>query len=415
MEKPSNVDWWKPFKDYDGKYQMFMLWNAVAGVAHLGNAIATIAQFSTSDDVKYPMYQLYSDWSNKTGYCAENGKGTFTDVFEFSNSDDEVLIVDPSNVEKRYTLSLLLLIFFFHLLSAAFQLSVGCFFGRSYSKSVLRDGVNVWRFVEYSISASLMLLCLALIQYVQDVYTHIGLGVLTAATMLFGLIAEMLFSDSFVETRKVSQASSVQAEEVGSLQLIGRANFVNEVGLRKRSLWPNDSGDAYLSNIRSNMPKQEMYVQLRKIGWCAHFSGWLTMMAAYIGILMNHFYWSVEQSDRKAPDFVEPLLWGIFALYNIFGVTQLFQMCAKDPWVSACTGVKSKTQRCLCADRGEKNSDSGREIICNCCFRKMSLNTGVELFYVLNSLTTKTILGWVIISQLIMRQNIEIKQIVECK
>ena len=48
------------------------------------------------------------------------------------------------------------------------------------------------------------------------------------------------------------------------------------------------------------------------------------------------------------------------------------------------------------------NSGDGKRIKCNCCGEMLPLNEGIELFYVLNSLVTKTILGWVIISQLLV-------------
>ena len=422
--------WWDPFKDHNGKFKPFMVWNAAAGVLHLGNALATIIVDIEYGDVDYPMYQGFSDWSNKTTFCSAEGVGTYENVFEFTNDDDITLVVDPTHVGKRYALNLGLLIFSFHLLSGVFQLGIGCCFGKSYSRSVMQDGVNIWRFVEYSISASIMLICLLLIQYVQDVYAQIGVGVLTAATMLFGLVAEWLFSDSFISKKQaegLSTATSTIASGSNSLQLVGVANFVDEVGIRQRSFWSNSFADEKLGIFKKEdkIDNVETYIKVRKIGWCAHFSGWLTIIGAYGGVLFNHFYWSVENSDRKAPDFVEPLLWGICALYNIFGFTQLYQMCLKDPWCSSCRNKKSESRGFLCTSRVTKDNrdgkeveiitDDGSKIKCKCCRSEISLNEGIELFYVLNSLTTKTVLGWVIISQLIIQEGVEINQIVECE
>lgn len=427
--------WSDPFIAYNGEFKPFMVWNAAAGVLHLGNALATFIVDQEFGDVDYPMYQGFSDWSNKTTFCSAEGVGTYENVFEFTNDDDITLVVDPTHVGKRYALSLGWLIFSFHLLSGVFQLGIGCCFGRSYSRSVMEDGVNIWRFVEYSISASIMLICLLLIQYVQDIYAQIGVGVLTAATMLFGLVAEWLFSDSFISKKQAegtSTATSTIAPAGDSLQLIGVANFVDEVGIRKRSFWSNDFGDGVFrtSEEKVKVDNVETYIKVRKIGWCAHLSGWLTIIGAYGGVLFNHFYWSVENSDRKAPDFVEPLLWGICALYNIFGFTQLYQMCLKDPWCSSCRNKKSESSGFLCTSRvltrktkkgnvevEEKIgiTDDGSKIKCKCCKSEISLNEGIELFYVLNSLTTKTVLGWVIISQLIVQEGVQINQIVECE
>lgn len=430
--------WWDPFIAYNKEYKGFMLGNAAAGVVHLLNAIATIIVDEHFGDIEYPMYQGFSDWSNKNAFCSAEGVGTYENVFEFTNDNNNTFVVDPTSVGKRYALSLGWLIFSFHLLSGVFQLGIGCFFGKSYSRSVMKDGVNIWRFVEYSISASIMLICLLLIQYVQDIYAQIGVGVLTAATMLFGLVAEWLFSDSFISKKQAegtSNASPVMsttnAPGGNSLQLIGVANFVDEVGIRQRSFWSNDSGDRRFRTFqeKDKVDNVETYIKVRKIGWCAHFSGWLTIIGAYGGVLFNHFYWSVENSDRKAPDFVEPLLWGICALYNIFGFTQLYQMCLKDPWCSSCRNKKSESRGFLCTSRvltrktkkgdveveEEIISDDGSKIKCKCCKSEISLNEGIELFYVLNSLTTKSVLGWVIISQLMVQEGVQINQIVECE
>lgn len=426
----SERDWWKPFRDYEGNVRTFMVWNTVAGVFHFANAIATLVVDVDPDDLEYPIYQVYSDWMNKTKFCLNNGPGDYTTVFELTGTDtlssvagvNVALVIDPLGKDKRYSLSLFYLIFFFHLLSALFQLTVGCFFGRSYSKSVIDKGVNVWRFLEYSISASLMLLSLALIQYIQDVYTHIGLGVLTAATMLFGLAAELLFSDEFLSENKLEDkpitADLDNTPNLRGLQLVGRASFVNEMGVRKRSLWSNGLGDDVVKRFSVQSAKEEdVHVKIRRIGWCVHFSGWLTMLAAYLGILMNHFYWSSEKSVRDAPDFVEPLLWVILLLYNIFGFTQLFQMCAKDPMLSSCWGRKSQNRGFLCVNRSYQGTvtDDGKEITCTCCCTDLTLNEGIELFYVLNSLVTKSVLGWVVISQLIIRENLDINQSVKCE
>lgn len=431
-------DWYKPFRDHTGVVKPFMVWNTVAALLHIVNAIVTLAVDVEPDDVEYPIYQGFSDWTNKTKYCGDKGVGTYSDVFEFTNpTSGMTMVVDPSYVGKKYSLNLAYLIFSFHLLSGVFQLCVGCFFGKSYSRSVQEDGVNMWRFFEYSISASIMLICLLLIQYVQDVYAHIGVGVLTAGTMLFGLVAEWLFSDSFLVEqtgKKVETIVNTSVNNEQGLQLVGVASFVDEVGLRKRSLWSNDTGDRFFKGFqKETVSISKTYLKVRKIGWCAHFSGWVTMAGAYGGVLFNHFYWSVENSDRKAPDFVEPLLWSICALYNIFGFTQLYQMCLKDPCLSSCFDKSSKSKGFLCTSRTKlkqsegktpyccawdekaEPSDSGAEINCSCCGKDISLNEGIELFYVLNSLVTKTVLGWVIISQLLIRENIKINQTVECE
>ena len=79
-----------------------------------------------------------------------------------------------------------------------FQLGCGRNCHKHYVKDVLERGVNSLRFIEYSISASIMLVCLAILSNILKLYSLIGVGVLSAATMLFGLVAEVLFSDKYL-------------------------------------------------------------------------------------------------------------------------------------------------------------------------------------------------------------------------
>ena len=118
------------------------------------------------------------------------------------------------------------------------------------------------------------------------------------------------------------------------------------------------------------------------------------MGAAYGGILVQHFFWSVQKSEEanpdgpKAPDFVRFLIIALAVLYNIFGFSQLFQLCAKDPWLGVWTGRKSKCG-CLKYEGMSKGAGyDGRKI----SYCRVSLNEGIERFYVFNSLFTKTLL-----------------------
>merc|ERR1711871_1059833 len=176
--------------------------------------------------------------------------------------------------------------------------------------------------------------------------------------------------------------------------LVGRARFNNEFVVREAPV-ANDAMPVY--------PVDSVAKDLRRLGWIAHFSGWVTMGAAYGGILVQHFFWSVQKSEEanpdgpSAPDFVRFLIIALAILYNIFGFSQLFQLCAKDPWMGVWTGRRN-TCRCLKYESMSKGAGyDGRRI--SCC--KVSLNEGIERFYVFNSLFTKTLLGWTIISRLL--------------
>lgn len=392
-------------KDHNGKFRWFIPLNIVAAFGHLLNVIATFALSSQQGrDAMYPVYQTYAEWSTKDAACASGM--ALNSSYEITRPDgEEVLVVTPTTTAVVYKLSLFWLIVSFHMLSFVFQIGIPAIdfvanrfkfrYGRSchkhYVRDVLEQGVNSLRFVEYSVSASIMLICLAILSNILKLYSLIGIGVLCTATMLFGLIAEVLFSDNYLA---MDIHKRVKIKEVQPQALIGRATFNNEFVVREV---------AVASEAMPVYPMDSLAKDLRRLGWVAHFSGWITMGAAYGGILIQHFFWSVQKSEEanpdgpSAPDFVRFLIIALAILYNIFGFSQLFQLCAKDPWMGVWTGRKDKC-RCLKYE-GTANGAGydGRKILC--C--RVSLNEGVERFYVFNSLFTKTLLGWTIISRLL--------------
>ena len=392
-------------RDHKGTFRWFIPLNIVAALGHLLNVIATFA-FSSKEgrESMYPIYQTYAEWSTRDAAC-ESGMDLSSSYEVIGNGTQ--LVVTPTTTAVVYKLSLFWLIVSFHTLSFLFQIGIPVVdyisnhfklrYGRSchkhYVKDVLDRGVNSLRFVEYSISASIMLVCLAILSNILKLYSLIGVGVLCTATMLFGLIAEVLFSDNYMA---MDIHKRVEIKEVPQA-LVGRAVFNNEYIVRENPV----------SEAMPVYPTDSLAKDLRRLGWVAHFSGWITMGAAYGGILIQHFFWSVQKSEEAnpdgptAPDFVRFLIIALAILYNIFGFSQLFQLCAKDPWMGVWTGKKSKLG-CLKYDGMTKGAGyDGRKI--TCC--KVSLNEGIERFYVFNSLFTKTLLGWTIISRLLSEEQ----------
>ena len=393
---------WKLCRDHNEVFRWFIPLNIAAAMGHLVNVIATFALSSQQGrDAMYPVYQTYAEWRTRDDAC-ESGMDLSSSYEVIGN--ETTLVVTPTTTAIVYKLSLFWLIVSFHLLSFMFQIGIPTVdyianrfrlrYGRSchkhYVKDVLERGVNSLRFVEYSISASIMLICLAILSNILKLYSLIGVGVLSCATMLFGLIAEVLFSDKYLSldmAKKVERAVAPQA-------LVGRATFNNEFVV---NALPVEEQPV------QRYPEDALAKDLRRLGWVAHFSGWITMGAAYGGILVQHFFWSVQKSEEAnpdgptAPDFVRFLIIALAILYNIFGFSQLFQLCAKDPWMGVWTGGKGKLA-CLKYEGISKGAGyDGRKI--TCC--RVSLNEGIERFYVFNSLFTKTLLGWTIISRLL--------------
>ena len=276
----------------------FWIINWVAALLHLVNTMATLGLWAASDEKNqtFVLSETYAPWVNITGQ----------DGCPASNATRIFQISEDWCIERRteYTsdLSLWWLVIAFHFLSFAFQTFAmiqwrctccGTPWVRDYIKEVDQDGTNILRMLEYSISATLMQISIALILGIWQRLVIAGVAALTVVTMLCGLIAEQLKYDR------------------------------------------------------------------KDMAWAAHFTGWFSMLAVW-AILGRQFMYTIEMSTESPPDFVYVIIIVIAILYIGFGVIQLVQLCK--------SGVEPD----------------------------VGLNRGVELAYCVNSLTSKTFLGWII-------------------
>ena len=83
-----------------------------------------------------------------------------------------------------------MLSFLFQLLASITDY-IGPIFGYQYSKMV-ENGKNPLRFIEYSFSASIMLISIALLNGVTDINLITSIAILTSACQLCGLVVEFL-------------------------------------------------------------------------------------------------------------------------------------------------------------------------------------------------------------------------------
>ena len=303
--------------------ESFEIVNWVAAGGHLFNAVLTLV---IGDDKQYQIYDTYASWTpyNSTALCPPNQY-----IMEGSGG---TFLVNPRDKVSMMSLSLLWLIFAFHILSALFQGYTG--FSRDYVTNIKQRGVNPLRFVEYSLSATIMLVCIALVSGIDEFYAMLAVASLTFVTMMLGLIAELLFDDQLVER-----------------------------------------------------------LTTRRIGWIAHLTGWVTMLSAYVGVILKQYFVSVRESDVGPPDWVTVAIFVVFGLYNIFGVTQFVQLWYKYP-----LHLFFKPE-CVPNPKDPKDPKDPKKV-CG-----MELNVLIEMVYVANSLVTKTLLGWMIIINLVVEDT----------
>lgn len=305
----------KPVAVEPCKSEPFEIVNWVAAGGHLFNAVLTLV---VGDDKQYKIYDTYVTWTpyNSTSPCP-------ADQYIVVGSEGTFL-VNPRDKVSKMSLSLWWLIFGFHILSALFQGYAGL--SKDYVFNIKQRGVNPLRFIEYAISATIMLVCIALVSGIDEFYAILAVASLTFVTMMLGLIAELLFDDQLVDPLKT-----------------------------------------------------------RWIGWIAHLTGWVTMLSAYVGVILKQYFVSLGESDLGPPDWVTVVIFVVFGLYNIFGVTQFVQLWYKYP-----LHLFFKPN---CVPKG-----SG--LVCG-----MEFNVLIEMVYVANSLVTKTLLGWMIIVNLVVEDN----------
>ena len=137
------------------------------------------------------------------------------------------------------------------------------------------------------------------------------------------------------------------------------------------------------------------------------------MLTAYIGILISHFYVSNESSEMTAPDFVQAAIWSVFVFYNLFGVTQISQLLLKDNCCNKNCCSIPRYYLCKGGDPQARAGISGTQKCPCACVGNISINEWVELFYVTLSLSSKTVLGTLILINA-LRDNVTFRTRESC-
>lgn len=351
------------FSGGETRCKPFIVVNIIAAIGHLLNFVIAIgASNEASRGRTNKLKKLVTLWQYESAYCNDP---CAPEYYRVTNDDNKTFTVQPFDTKEYSEFSVFYLVLAFHFLSFIFQFAVA--FSPFYVKNVLEKGTNGWRFVEYSISASIMLVCIAIVSGILEYTTILSVATLTFITQILGLVSEQLFQDG-------------------------------NVRLGKDDVYEKD-----------DMEKQMIF--MRYMGWIAHFGGWVTMIVAYYGIVIQHFTESVEHSnDVPVPEFVTVAVWIVFVFFNLFGVTAFLQLWLKDPGCGTicerwrCGKAKLRDGRENCGDRCPCCVSCCKTFSC-CDYTKMSINEWVEMFYVFLSLISKTALGTLILVNVLSEQG----------
>ena len=183
-------------------------------------------------------------------------------------NDGKFLIYDTDS--DYGTLSLAPLVLSFSALSFVFQFArpfLG--YGESDYSDEIERRINWVRWVEYSFSATTMILAVAFVLNIQDVGSVAMLATSTAVTQLFGLVGELMLE-------------------------------------RKNGSY-----------------REDLFVA----AWVSHLSGWILQFGVFFTIFVSYFQ-SVEQASsnggEKPPAFVYAIVLSMAILFGSFGLVQFF-------------------------------------------------------------------------------------------
>ena len=219
--------------------QSYIKINFFATVSHFVSALLMLILYLPRPSLKIPYTESYLEWNrmntnSSSGMCPLGSRDFETSSGRFCiGTVTKPVSCDTNN--NCYGVDLGWLVISFHILSFLFQGFAhitnykGPILGYRYS-DMIDSGKNPLRFIEYSFSASIMLISIALLNGVTDINLITSIGILTSACQLCGLAVE------YIDNKKIK----ILIHLVGWLQfcwaygIIGHAFF--------RSIQATDNG-----------------------------------------------------------------------------------------------------------------------------------------------------------------------------
>lgn len=239
---------------------------------HLAQAVIVLAlifRLNSQDDTanagNFPLGKnvrvLTPGKTNSTNSVSHNSfMGNYTITFER---------VDAGHLDVRYAIA------GFFVLSAFFQGSASLLSPPMWFDTIAAQ----WNYIEYSISASVMMLCIAVEAGITDIYVLVCMFALIFATQMLGLVADLLST------------------------------------LSENAQFPQDD------------------IVLYTLGrWCwlvPHLVGWVTCVVAYAPVIDAFLMSTSYSTAAKVPDFVTGLIMAEMVLFICFGFVQAYWLFYK--------------------------------------------------------------------------------------
>ena len=281
-----------------------------------------------------------------------------------SNGRLPLFFVEPEVAwELNGYVTVLITIFF--TLSAVFQTIQGIN-KSTYKYRVESNGTNFLRYIEYSFSASIMMVCIASTLMIFDLYIHVLVFTCTFTCMMLGLVADCL------------RTNARQLEQV----------------LEKCPLLKDH--DCYCF-----MKIQETKDQLKELMWKTHYLGWVAMLVPYLFVFAISYFRTVYRNwgcldllpagTSATPPWVHAVVISQFLLFACFGLVQFLQF--RDNHIGIYATIKSWFWEIPPSSKDLAYEDKVQEN------KRIGLKT--EFAFVILSLTAKSVLGWIVAGNLL--------------
>lgn len=264
------------------------------------------------------------------------------DIYMFDSSYVIPQNMVIGNMDIRY------IIFSFFLLSGLFQLIDGVM--GAYSGEALLTKPRILRFVEYSFSASIMILAIAVQVGITDIYVLCCMFALIFTTNILGFIAEIMCCcfETLGQTKKIDSILPIPF--------------------------------AWLWTV-------------------PHFLGWITCLVAYAPLLDSYLQ-STGCSDRGPPGFVHVIVFLQFVLFSSFGFVQLYSLYYRTEVMLRSDGTPKVgwAQPRYAGLAANASMDYYPDSV-------VTVAEQADFAYIMLSFIAKTLLSWLILSPVLMDTN----------
>ena len=204
----------------------------------------------------------------------------------------------------------------------------------------LDDAFAYWRWAEYSISASLMAMGMAITLGIREQYALAGIFMLTWATQTYGFLTE------YISTPKAFMDEENHKYPVGPLQLkkfsdpsnneYGKTDYYKDPNALKLISQTEWTSDRPLYDIKN--PQQPVGIERidylvraqRTRNWIRrmvpHVFGWFTMTSVWfiLVVQLENAKRDIDEiSDRNIPSWVNALIYGTFLIFTQFAFVQI--------------------------------------------------------------------------------------------